>query len=94
VAPTLGTLILVQAEPFQDRMMPAVGPLTVVLCRATVTFPAPVAVTLSSRPEAGFGTTRHECPVQFSVNALPLRLLPTAQHSETLETLNHKNASK
>ena len=75
---------LTQDEPFQLMMMPAVGPLAVVLCPTAVTFPAPVAVTLSSRPWAGFGTTCHELPFQFSVNAAPFRLFPTAQASPGL----------
>ena len=32
VAPTPGTLTLAHAEPFQERMIAAVGPLAVVLC--------------------------------------------------------------
>lgn len=41
---------MVHAEPFQDRMIAAVGPLAVVLCPAAVTFCGPVPVTESSSP--------------------------------------------
>src|SRR5258708_7533014 len=82
VAPTLGTLTLVHAVPFQDRMIAAVGPLAVVLWPAAGPFPGPVTVTDNSRREAGFGTRcQPRPPIQFSVTALPLGPMPTAQAS-------------